>query len=222
VTTSMRLLRLPPVPEVPEPLRAVPVLCVDGVALEEAEGRAMLERLRAVAEPMIDGWERMPAAAVLRVHGDPEHPVPGLSEHALLGELDEQAVAAFLDLAGDGVDCPLLFAELRQLGGALAGPPAEGGARGHLVGRFAMFAIGCPMAPGDEGAIEATLAELAERLAPWDTGRRYLNFAENDGEARRGFGRATYARLRRVRADHDPEELFLSAHSITASAPEPR
>jgi FAD/FMN-containing dehydrogenase len=216
VTTSMRLLRLPPVPEVPEPLRAVPVLCVDGVALEEADGRAMVERLRAVAEPMIDGWERLPSAAVLRVHGDPEHPVPGCSEHALLGELDEEAVEVFLDVAGEGAECPLLFAELRQLGGALATAPTGSGSRGHLVGRFAMFAIGCPMAPGDEGAIDAALAELMTRLAPWDTGRRYLNFAENDGEARRGFDPATFARLRRVRAAHDPGELFLAAHTVPA------
>ena len=222
VTTSMRLLRLPPVPEVPEPLRAVPVICVDGVALEEADGQAMLARLRAVAEPMIDSWETVPAAAVLRVHGDPEQPTPGCSDHALLGELDEQAVEVLLDVAGEGAECPLLFAELRQLGGALAAAPEGAGARGHLVGRFAMFAVGCPMAPGDEGAIEATLAELTRRLAPWDTGRRYLNFAENGGEARRGFDPATFARLRRVRGAQDPGELFLAAHPVAAGSADER
>ncbi|OJU85384.1 MAG: hypothetical protein BGO11_06990 [Solirubrobacterales bacterium 70-9] len=78
-----------------------------------------------------------------------------------------------------------------------------------------MFAIGVPMAPGQGVAIEASLSELMERLAPWDTGRRYLNFAENVGGTRRGFEPAGYARLRRARATCDPDELFLPAHAIT-------
>ncbi|MBS1887400.1 MAG: FAD-binding oxidoreductase [Actinobacteria bacterium] len=214
VTTSARLLRLPPIPDVPEPLRAVPVLCVDGVAVEEADGRALVDRLGAVAEPLLGGWETMPSAAVLRIHGDPEQPVPAISEHALLGELDEQALAALLEVAGEGADCPLLFAELRQLGGALATPPADAGARAGLLGRFALFAVGMPMSPADQRPIEASLAGLLDRLAPWDTGRRYLNFAERDLGARAGFDPATHARLTRIREEWDPGRRFLAAHPI--------
>jgi FAD binding domain len=215
VTTSMRLLRLPPVPEVPEPLRGVPVICIDGVAVEEADGRALIERLRAVAEPMIDGWAAMPSAAALRIHGDPEQPTPGIADHALLGELDDGAVETLLQLAGEDAETsPLLFVELRQLGAALAAPPAGHGALGGLVGRFAMVAIGCPMAPEHVAPIESSLAELMRRLAPWDTGRRYLNFAERGGPARSGFEPAAYARLGRIRAEWDPQERFLASHRV--------
>jgi UDP-N-acetylenolpyruvoylglucosamine reductase len=216
VTTSMRLLRLPPLPDVPEPLRGVPVIGIDGIAVEEADGRALLAELRAAATPMLDVWDVMPAAAALRVHGDPEQPTPAISEHTLLGELDEQAIAALLDVAGDGADCPLLFAELRQLGGALASSPDGAGARGRLEGRFALFGIGVPMAPGDDAVIDAALTRLLAALAPWDTGRAYLNFAERSGApARRGFDPLSYRRLLQVRATWDPQRRFVSSHPVT-------
>jgi hypothetical protein len=99
VTTSARLLRLPPLPDVPEPHRGVPVFAVDGVAIDERDGQ---EQLRATAPPLLDTWDRVPAAAVRRVHGDPERPVPGIGDHSLLGELDEQGIDALLAVAGDG------------------------------------------------------------------------------------------------------------------------
>jgi FAD/FMN-containing dehydrogenase len=214
VTTSLRLLRLPPVPEVPEPLRAVPVVGVDGLAVDEADGRELMRRLRAVATPILDVWDTMPAAAALRVHGDPEPPTPGISRHALLGELDEQAIDALLAVAGDGADCPLLFAELRQLGGALAHAPIDAGARSRLDGRFALFGIGCPMVPGDEALIDGALEQLMTAMASWDTGRVYLNFEERGGSARRGFDPATYRRLTELRDQFDPERRFVSSHAI--------
>jgi hypothetical protein len=216
VTTSARLLRLPPVPDVPEPLRGVPVVGIDGIAVDEADGRELLRLLHAAAPPMLDVWGPMPSAAALRVHGDPEQPMPGVSDHALLGEMDEEALATLVALAGEGADTQLLFAELRQLGGALATAPAGAGARGRLEGRFAFFAIGVPMAPGDAEAIEAELVRLRAALAPWDTGRVYLNFAEQGGSARRGFDPATYRRLNALRAAWDPDERFVSSHRIAA------
>ena len=214
VTTSFRFLRLPPIPEVPEPLRGVPVVCVDGVAVDEADGAAMLARLRGAAAPMIDTFATVPADGVLRMHGDPEQPTPGIGDHRLLGELDEQGLAALVAIAGDGADCPLLIVELRQLGGALAAPPAHAGVRGHLEGRFAFFAIGVPMVPELEQPIFATLHALATVLEPFDTGRRYLNFDERGGSARRSFDPRSYEQLVEVRATFDPDRRFVASHEV--------
>jgi hypothetical protein len=215
VTTSARLLRLPPIPAVPEPLRGVPVLGIDGIATDEADGRDLLHRLWTAAVPMLDTWGPMPSAAALRVHGDPEQPTPAISDHALLGELDEQALDALLAVAGDGAGCPLVIVELRQLGGALAIAPADAGARGRLEGRFALFGCGMPLTPGDADAISAGLRRLRAALSPWDTGRIYMNFAESGGPARSGFDPATYRRLTRVRAAWDPRERFVASHRIS-------
>lgn len=218
VTTTARLLRLPPLPDVPEPLRGVPVLGIDGISVDEADGRELLAVLCAVAPPMLNVWGTMPSAAALRVHGDPEQPMPGVSCHALLGELDEDALDALLAIAGDGTDCPLVFAELRQLGGALSRAPEGCGARGRLEGRFALFGLGLPMAPGDREAIDGALERLRVDLAPWDTGRRYLNFEEEGGPAQHGFDPAAYRRLAELRAELDPDGRFLSSHEIGRAA----
>src|SRR5262249_26339504 len=41
ITTTYRLLCLPPLPEVPEPLRGVPTVCVNGVALDDREAERL-------------------------------------------------------------------------------------------------------------------------------------------------------------------------------------
>src|SRR6516225_1544341 len=132
MTTTFRLLCLPPLPEVPEPLRAVPTVCVDGVSLAPADAVALETRLRYASEPILGGFGPMPSSAVPRLHGDPEDPIAAIGDAMLLETLDDQAIEMFIRVAGHG--SPLLAAELRHLGGALSSPPAGAGARGHLEG----------------------------------------------------------------------------------------
>lgn len=215
VTTTLRILCLPPVDEVPPPLRATPVVCVDGVALEEADGRELVERLLAVAAPLLGGWERMPSIAVLRLHGDPEPPTPGVADAILLGELDEAAIEAFLAAAGAGSGSPLLAAELRQLGGALAEAPPTSGVRGALEGRFLLFGVGVPTDPERAQAIADHLRGMQRALSPWATGTRFSSFAEHPGT---GLAEcvpgAALARLERIRATVDPDALLVGAHAL--------
>src|SRR5581483_11815360 len=72
VTTSARILQLPPLPELPEPIRGRRLVVVDGAVLGEAEVAAeLLEPLRAL-RPEIDTFSATPAPALCRMHGDPE------------------------------------------------------------------------------------------------------------------------------------------------------
>ncbi|HKO29208.1 MAG TPA: FAD-dependent oxidoreductase, partial [Solirubrobacteraceae bacterium] len=92
MTTTYRVLCLPPLPEVPEPLRGVPTVCVDGVALDPADAVALEQRLRYVSAPILGGFGPMPSAAVGRLHGDPEDPVPAIGDGVLLEGLDYWAI----------------------------------------------------------------------------------------------------------------------------------
>ena len=66
LTTGIRFLYLPPIPEVPEPLRGVPIVDVTGAFIgDAAEGAALLDPLRSLADPIIDGWAEIPAAGAL-------------------------------------------------------------------------------------------------------------------------------------------------------------
>jgi FAD/FMN-containing dehydrogenase len=150
------------------------------------------------------------------MHGDPEPPTPALGDHALLGELDEAGMDAFIGAAGEDSGSSLIIAELRQLGGALAASPAGAGARGHLDGAFALLGIGVPMGPASSAEIEAHLALLTGAMAAYDTGRVYLNFHERGGSAETSFPPEAYARLARIRAAYDPDEVFVASHPIAA------
>ena len=103
VTTSLRLLSLPPLPELPEFLRGRQLVVIDGVVLtDDEQASRLLAPLRALA-PEMDTFARVPATAVTRIHLDPEGPTPGISDHLLLDDFDEEAAAALVSSAGPGV-----------------------------------------------------------------------------------------------------------------------
>ena len=80
------------------------------------------------------------------------------------------------------------------------------------------FGAGVPGGPSAAAAMEARLHALFERLRPWDTGRAYANFAKGPADPRDFFPAATYRRLQRVKAEVDPDDLFLAIHPIPARA----
>ncbi len=209
ITTTFRLLRLPPVPEVPEPLRGVPTVCIDGVALGDADAVRLEQRLRGTAEPILGGFGKLPSAAVARLHGDPEDPVAAIGDGILLRKLDDWASELFVRAAQDG---PLLAAELRHLGGALAAAPPGAGARGHLEGRFLLFGVGIPGAPAPAAELHSDLDRYLGALAPWATGTRFMSFAERTSSLETCVPDPVLARLARIRAAADPDGLLLASH----------
>ncbi|MEU8056063.1 BBE domain-containing protein [Microbispora bryophytorum] len=121
---SVGLLHLPALPFVPEPLRDRLVAHLRITYLgDPAEGERLAAPFRALGEPIIDAVGEMPysaVAAVAAVHNDPIDPLPLFEHGALLSELPVKAVDEFLRLAGPDAASPLVLAEIRHMGGALA------------------------------------------------------------------------------------------------------
>jgi hypothetical protein len=218
-TTTLRLMNLPDHPDVPATLRAGTVLCVDGAILGGTEaGRhaaGLLDPLRAVAAPLLDTWRPAEPAAVLQTHMDPTEPFAVYGDHMLLRDLDEQAVAALLPVAGHGSGSPLTNVEIRQLGGALAVPSPSGGALDHLDARFAYLGGGVPLGVTAE-AIRARCAVLRDTLRPWDTGTTTPTFVSNLGQPQRHLDAFRVEAADRVRARVDPAGIF--RHDIAPNA----
>ncbi len=215
MTSGFRFLSLPPIPEVPEPLRGVPVVDVTGAYEgDPAEGAALVDRLRSVAPPLVDMFASMPPAGLCRIYGDPEQPTPGMTHQTMLRELSADTVDTLVKVAGPGSGSPLLMVALRHLGGALATAPEGAGALGSLAGEYALYGVGIPMAPEMAGAIDAHLDRVIEAVEPWSAGRDYLNFAERPGDASGAFSPEAYQRLRGIRTRVDPEDLFQANHPV--------
>jgi hypothetical protein len=148
------------------------------------------------------------------LHMDPPEPVPGASDYAVLDELTPAALDVILELAGPGSESPLLSVELRQLGGAVAEPRPEHGARGTLPGQYVMFGVGLAMSPEAKAAIEGHAGRLAAALSDNHAESGYLNFAEASTDPASLFDDEAYGRLRAVKAGYDPEDLFRANHAI--------
>jgi FAD/FMN-containing dehydrogenase len=218
VSTSIRLLQVPPLPDVPEALQGRSFVAIDGAYLgAEGDAAEALAPLRAL-EPEFDFFAPIPAAALSHIHMDPEHPVPARGDGMVLDRLTPAAIDALVEAVGPGSGSPLLAVELRQLGGAIGVPPAEHGALAKIGGEFALFAVGIPMDAGAAAAIDAYLEGLVAALDPWDAGRRYLNFTERPADARDFFPEMTLARLQAVKLAYDPAGMFLANHPVMATA----
>ena len=215
MTSIVRFLRPPPLPDVPEPLRDKPLLTIDAAFIgDEAEGERLIAPLRALGEPIMDTFAQMPVSGLSRIHMDPEVPVPGLGHHALVPELTDEAIDAFHSVVGPQAGSPLLLAELRHIGGALARPAENGGALDHLEGDYAMFALGMMMSPEMGQAVNGALDHLHETMAPWAGEGGYFNFAERACDVDEILSAETCRRLGEVKRKWDPDGMIRSNHAL--------
>jgi FAD/FMN-containing dehydrogenase len=218
VTTSLRILSVPPLPGMPLRLTGRPVLVVDGTAVDaevsarEAAGE-LLARLRAAAAPRLDTWRVADALEVPHTHMDPPFSPAHSSAHALLGARDARDLDQARGVVSDFVaaaaqrDSGVSIAELRQLGGALADSPRDAGVVGHYRGAFGWLAIALHGKTGREVADAAIDAQRAE-LASWDTGYTAPTLAVERARAARSFPERRVEEVDAVRERFDPEGLF--------------
>jgi hypothetical protein len=216
VTSIVRFVTPPPIPDVPEPIRGRPLLTIDAACIgDQAEGEATIAPLREIGETIMDTFEWMPTSGLTRIHMDPENPVPGIGEGMTIRELPDEAIDAFVSLAGPGSESPLLLSELRHLGGALGRPAENGGALSHLDAGFAMYSVGMPMTPELGEAIPAHLGRIAETMRPWATDGGYYNFVEGSCDVDAILPPDVCDRLGEVKRRWDPDDRVVANHAVS-------
>jgi FAD/FMN-containing dehydrogenase len=217
VTTSWRIVNVPPIEEMPPPFRGRTIVVIDGAVMgTDEEAAAILAPLRAL-EPEMDSFERQPTAALVRLHMDPEGPTPAVSDTLILDSLPDAAIDGLVAAAGPGSGSTLIVAELRQLGGALGRPHEGAGALPKVDGQFVFFAIGIAATPEMAEKSQADATRAAQAVAPWQNCKHYLNFAEHAVDASKGYDAESFARLQALRAEIDPAGLMVANHKIPAA-----
>ncbi len=214
VTTTARILQLPPLPEVPEALRGRKIVMINGAVLGDPDVAAEIIAPLRELQPEIDTFATVPMPALSRLHGDPEEPLPYETDAAMLSALPPEAVSAFVEVTGHESGSSLVVAELRQLGGAVGRPAPGHGAVSHFDGAFLAFALGMAFDPDTTAATRADTRRAIGALAPWHGGRPYLNFVEEETDVATAYTDATYARLQAIRESVDPAGLFRANHVI--------
>jgi hypothetical protein len=221
--SAFTILRLPPIPQIPEPLRggfwARVAIAWPG---DPAEGEALIAPIRAAAPVAVDTVEVMDHAALDRIHVEPQDPLPARESCLLLRDLPSDALRAFLDQVGPAaVDHPLLMAELRHMGGALARPAAVEDAVCARDARYLMDEVGILAAPPAAEAVEQATTALISAMAPYGTGRTMVNIhgtPGDDSDRARAWTPEVHDRLRHDKATYDPANLLRYGHTVAPVA----
>jgi hypothetical protein len=216
VTSIARLLRPPPIPDVPEPLRGKPLITIDAAFTGGREaGEELIAPLRAIGEPIMDSFDQIPTPGLCRIHMDPEQPVPGLGHHVPIAELSDEAIDAFVaNGPGPETGSTLLLAELRQLGGALARRSEGAGALDKLDFPFVMSAIGALMAPDAAETVPRDLDRIAKAMEPFAGGGGYFNFADSPCDIDSILPADVCTRLTEVKRKWDPDGTIVANHAV--------
>jgi FAD/FMN-containing dehydrogenase len=214
-TTVVRFVTPPPIPDVPEPLRGRPLLTIDGAFIgSQEEGEALIAPLREIGEPIMDSFAQMPTAGLSHIHMDPENPVPGIGDGMTLRELPDEAIDAWVGVAGIDSGSPLLLSEIRHAGGALGRPDESGGALDRLDAGWVMYGVGMPMTPELGEAIPAHIDRIEEAMAPWGADGAYFNFSDRPKHVDHILPADVCARLRDVKAKWDPDNRIVANHAL--------
>jgi FAD binding domain len=215
LTTVGRYLQLPPLTEIPEPVRGKSFVVVEAIHLgDPAQADELLRPLRALG-PINDTIATIPVQALSHLHMDPEEPVPGIADGSVLSHLDERAIGELERVAGAASGSPLLSVEVRHLGGELARARPQHGALSSIEGDYVMFAVGVTPTPEAHVAVSRHVEVVKQALVPWTARHMYLNFAETTRSADSFWSEQAYARLRRIKAAVDPTGRMHANHPIT-------
>lgn len=208
VASSVLVMRLPDIVFIPEAIRGKFIAHVRLLHLgEPSEAEELVAQLRAVPGIVQDTFGPMKYADVATIHNEPEGPVRFEARNTLLGDIDDAGVDALVDEVGP--DSGYLL-ELRHLRGRLGERPRHG-AVGRHDGHFTLY-TGTALQDEDAASAATRQAVLHDRMTPWSVGGPCPSFLSGPSVTpevlARGFARDDHDRLRRLKSQVDPHNLF--------------
>jgi FAD/FMN-containing dehydrogenase len=220
MTSSFAVLRLPPRPEIPEPLRGAFTVALRIAYTGTAEdGELMIEPLRAVAPAVLDTVADMPYTAVASIHDEPSEPLPYYERSIMLRDFPSEAQDMLVNLLGPNSDATMWVAELRALGGAWDREPAVPNAVATRGLPYVL--LGVEVGPlSEERRLKESIAALLDGMAPWQADRRLVNnlAPEEAADAVAIYGPECYQRLADVKKTYDPTNIFRLNHNVIPAA----
>jgi len=228
VTSAITFLNVPPLPEIPEPIRGgsfiVMRFCYTGEDLE-GRGEELLKPWRETfGEPVFDTFGVMPSTMMDMISMDPVDPIGAYGHSEMLNDLSPETIETLVNVAGKDSNSPLIMLELRQLGGALSRPPADLNPMGRSDSRFILNGIGATFSPEMAQAVQAYLAYVAEAVKPHTSGAQYVNFMDLDGatpeRVHAAYSPDDWTRLVALKDKYDPNNTFRFNRNVPPSPAE--
>ena len=214
VTSIGRMLRVPPLPELPEFVRGRDFVLVEAAYLGDAAGGAELLRPLRELGPEIDTFATIPAPDLQQLNMDPEQPLPVEGDGMLLADAPAGLINTLVELTGPDADTPLLSIELRHLGGALAQEVPGERAQPRIDAEYLMYVAGVAPTPKVGDTVRRHARAVKDALSTWRADYDYYNFLETPAQADAALPRASARRLGEIKATYDPDQVIVSAHPV--------
>jgi hypothetical protein len=220
-TTSIALLRLPPVVSLPEAIRGRHVAHVRFASLDPGDTtRAQLDDIRGLARPLLDTVGEIPYGQLATIHGDPRDPMPVVNGTASLATFNGDTVDAVLGAADLEGDRPLASVEIRTLGPATRPGLSDVDAVGGRFTAHLLNVYGAPVPTLTDADRIAAVRGVLGVVEKWQSPVNLVNFLgrANDADAvMHSWTGEQHDRLDSVRARHDPDGLFPYARHSTSA-----
>jgi FAD/FMN-containing dehydrogenase len=217
MTSSMAVMKFPSVPQMPETIRGATQVVVRGVYAGNAtEGAALVQQWFDWQVPVSSTFREIPFAEIGTVNNDPVSPTAAYGSNEMFDHLSDEALDIIVRRATDSAS-PLVFAELRHAGGAIANAEAGLNAVGNRSAQY-YFQLGGPIfAPDGKAASMAYIQTFKAELQPYLRGGVYLNFMSGREAADRAadaYDNENWERLRALKARYDPDNLFRFSYQL--------
>jgi FAD/FMN-containing dehydrogenase len=210
LTTIASIMHAPPFPFVPEEGVGQLVLSIIVSWTGSVEdGERALAPLRALATPVVDTVRPMPYPSIYDSTAHQAMPHGASLRSMFADELSDAALDEML-AAMERATSPFSIVHLRGLGGAMARVGNDATAFAHRDKRYLVAVIGLWLDAAEDAAVHAAWVESLWQAIRHEGSGVYVNFLENEGEARirDAYPPATFARLTAIKRAYDPDNLF--------------
>jgi FAD/FMN-containing dehydrogenase len=229
MTCSIVSFNFPPLPELPPALSGQSFVLVRGCYTGAVEnGEKLLDFWRKWQPPALDDFKARPFTEADMISMDPVDPMPALLSGEWLTDLTEEASEILIrhtlppqGLLPEGGPPAFVFSEVRLAGGTIARVDPDSNAYSHRDEKFLWYSVALPMDMRLGEQIDQRLHEMRAALAPWLTGKVYLNFLEGDEMCQRtraGYTEMAFRRLQALKAQFDPDSRIISSFNIPPEA----
>jgi FAD/FMN-containing dehydrogenase len=210
--------KAPPLPILPPEVHGTPVV---GIAVCHSgpveEGEQLVLPIKRFGRPLADTIGRKPFVAHQQfLDGGQPFGRRYYWRSDYFDDLPEAADPTLIAHAG-AIASPHSAVLCMHLGGAAARRPAEESAVGNRTAEYVLNMQGAWEAPGEDAVHIGWARDFWSAMHPFSSGGTYVNFLTEDADDERrraAYGPELYARLARVKAKYDPENLFRANQNI--------
>jgi FAD/FMN-containing dehydrogenase len=217
LTPSIALIKFPHLPMVPEAMRGQTLVMLRAAYVgAAAEGAALIQPWLNWQTPRVNTFAQLPFADIGTISNDPVDPTAGFGSNEMVDDLSD----ALIDLIVHSVvdeSSPLVMTELRHAGGAIARAGADTNAISNRGAQFYMQMGGPTPTEERYHAIKTFVNDYKVSLRSHVRGGVYLNFMKGDeaqARVRDAYRPEALARLRQLKAQYDPQNLFRFSYQL--------